>query len=119
MHAPLFTFSDAPHWMNSIHQLTESDGPVHNSRLPFAQRFQMGPSSGWPQQMQNPPPGFRNAMRPNNGPTEAHKMAEGGSNCSADGVQNNVKRRDGKEEPSTFNEFCFDRTAKYTAVESV
>ena len=79
--------------MNSIHQLTESDGPVHNSRLPFAQRFQMGPSSGWPQQMQNPPPGFRNAMRPSNGPTEAHKMAEGESHCGGDAV---VEQREEK-----------------------
>ncbi|XP_070200178.1 CCR4-NOT transcription complex subunit 4-like isoform X2 [Littorina saxatilis] len=69
------TGEDAPHWLKSIHQLTESDGPAQSSRFPFAQQFQMGPSSGWPQ-MQNPPPGFRNAIRPNNGPTEAHKLAE-------------------------------------------
>ena len=71
--------AEAPHWMKSIHQLTESDGPVTTSRLPFAQQFQMtGPSSGWPPHMQNPPPGFRNPIRPSNGPTETHKLAEGG-----------------------------------------
>ncbi|XP_076472160.1 CCR4-NOT transcription complex subunit 4-like isoform X2 [Babylonia areolata] len=69
--------SEAPHWMKSIHQLTECEGPVGTSRLPFAQQFPLSaPASAWPPQMQNPPPGFRNPMRPNSGPTEPHKMAE-------------------------------------------
>lgn len=65
---------EAPHWMRSIHQLTESDGPLQNSRFSFAQQIPLGPATGWPQQMQNPPPGFRNPMRTN--VTEAHTLAE-------------------------------------------
>lgn len=65
---------EVPHWMRSIHQLTESDGPLQNSRFSFAQQIPMVPATGWPQQLQNPPPGFHNPMRPNI--SEAHKLAE-------------------------------------------
>jgi hypothetical protein len=68
----LFVCAEAPHWLRSIHQLTETDGPAQNSRFSFAQQIPMGPASGWPQQMQNPPPGFRNPMR--SSLTEAHKL---------------------------------------------
>ncbi|KAK7486649.1 hypothetical protein BaRGS_00022050 [Batillaria attramentaria] len=84
---------DNPHWLKSIHQLTESDGPAqnNNSRMPFVQQFPLGPGGGWPPQTQNPPPGFRSPVRPATGATEPHKLAEewvfpgicGGESCSS------------------------------------
>lgn len=68
---------DNPHWMKSIHQLTESDGPTqNNSRLPFVQQFPLCPGGGWPPQTQNPPPGFRSPIRPPTAATEPQKLAE-------------------------------------------
>lgn len=69
---------DTPHWLKSIHQLTESDGPMqsHSCFPSFMQHFPLGPASGWPPQTQNPPPGFRTPIRTAAAAPEPQKMAE-------------------------------------------
>lgn len=65
----------APHWLKSLQQLTECDGPSH--RLPFVQQFPL--SGGWgagPHHTHNPPPGFRASGLPNQQTTDSHQMAE-------------------------------------------
>ncbi|GFR94890.1 CCR4-NOT transcription complex subunit 4 [Elysia marginata] len=65
----------APHWLKSLQQLTECDGPSH--RLPFVQQFPL--SGGWgtgPHHTHNPPPGFRAPGLPSQQTTDSHQMAE-------------------------------------------
>ncbi|RUS87502.1 hypothetical protein EGW08_004756 [Elysia chlorotica] len=65
----------APHWLKSLQQLTECDGPSH--RLPFVQQFPL--SGGWgagPHHTHNPPPGFRAPGLASQQTTESHQMAE-------------------------------------------
>ncbi|KAK3727638.1 hypothetical protein RRG08_032599 [Elysia crispata] len=65
----------APHWLKSLQQLTECDGPSH--RLPFVQQFPL--SGGWgagPHHTHNPPPGFRTPGLPSQQTTDSHQMAE-------------------------------------------
>ncbi|BFZ05233.1 hypothetical protein BsWGS_08273 [Bradybaena similaris] len=63
-----------PHWLKSLHQLTETEGPSH--RLPFVQQFPLAGAGGWPPHTHNPPPGFRTGGLPNPQTTDAHKMTE-------------------------------------------
>ncbi|XP_060068321.1 CCR4-NOT transcription complex subunit 4-like isoform X1 [Ylistrum balloti] len=68
-----------PHWLKSIHQLTDIEGSHTNSqnhRLPFVQQFPIR-NTGWPTQTQTPPPGFQTSIRPPTHPTEPHKISEG------------------------------------------
>ncbi|XP_059168526.1 CCR4-NOT transcription complex subunit 4-like isoform X2 [Physella acuta] len=68
-------FQDStPHWLKSLQQLTESDGPTH--RLPFVQQFPLSGAGGWPPHTHNPPPGFRTAGLSNQQTTDTHQMAE-------------------------------------------
>lgn len=62
----------APHWLKSIHQLTE----VESS--PFMQHFppRNSYSAGWPT-TQNPPPGFQSTAHPTAQHPEPHKISEG------------------------------------------
>ncbi|XP_061177492.1 CCR4-NOT transcription complex subunit 4-like isoform X3 [Saccostrea echinata] len=62
----------APHWLKSIHQLTE----VESS--PFMQHFppRHSYSAGWPT-TQNPPPGFQSTVHPTTQHPEPHKISEG------------------------------------------
>ncbi|CAG5131119.1 unnamed protein product, partial [Candidula unifasciata] len=64
----------APHWLKSLHQLTETEGPSH--RLPFVQQFPLSGAGGWPTHTHNPPPGFRTGGLANPQTTDAHKMTE-------------------------------------------
>ncbi|XP_071104583.1 CCR4-NOT transcription complex subunit 4-like isoform X2 [Haliotis cracherodii] len=69
----------APHWLKSIHQLTEVDTPSPNHRLPFVQQFpSFSAASMWPPQTHNPPPGFQAPIRNNTVQhPEPHKISEG------------------------------------------
>uniref|UniRef100_A0A0B7B4T9 CCR4-NOT transcription complex subunit 4 n=1 Tax=Arion vulgaris TaxID=1028688 RepID=A0A0B7B4T9_9EUPU len=71
--AGIFPETTPPHWLKSLHQLTESEGPSH--RLPFVQQFPLTGAGGWPPHPHNPPPGFRAGGLPSQ-QTDAHKMAE-------------------------------------------
>lgn len=63
---------NAPHWLKSIHQLTE----VESS--PFMQHFppRNSYSAGWPT-TQNPPPGFQSTVHSTAQHPEPHKISEG------------------------------------------
>ncbi|CAL1535370.1 unnamed protein product [Lymnaea stagnalis] len=65
---------NTPHWLKSLQQLTESDGPTH--RLPFAQQFPLAGTGGWPPHTHNPPPGFRAAGLGSQQTTDTHQLAE-------------------------------------------
>ncbi|KAK3103284.1 hypothetical protein FSP39_018178 [Pinctada imbricata] len=63
-----------PHWLKSIHQLTEIESHTPSNRLPFSQQFPpRNTYMGWPSQ--NPPPGFQSQIRPPQH-TEPHKLTE-------------------------------------------
>ena len=67
----------APHWLKSLQQLTESDGPSSH-RLPFVQQFPLAGTGGWPQHTHNPPPGFRAPGITSQQTTDSHQqMTEG------------------------------------------
>lgn len=66
-----------PHWLKSIHQLTELESQGQNNhRLPFVQQFPIR-NTGWPAQTHNPPPGFQTPIRPPTQPPQPHKITEG------------------------------------------